>query len=55
MEGILTTRNIALAGLGLALIALGFIYGLYGLGPTKVFAQESPTEEQDFACSADER
>lgn len=34
---------------------VGFIYGLYLLGGTNVFAQEPTTGEQDFACSPDEQ
>lgn len=55
MEGILRTRNITLVGLVLAVIALGFIYGLYVFGGTEVFAQESTIGEQNFACSPDEQ
>ena len=55
MEGILRTRNVTLAGLVLAVITVGFIYGFYVLGGTEVFAQEPTTGEQDFACSPDEQ
>ena len=55
MEGRLTTRNTVLVGLVLAALTLSFGYGLYRLGSTEVFAQESTTDEQDFACSADEQ
>jgi hypothetical protein len=40
-DGGLTTRNVALVGLVLAAITLGFIYGFYSLGSTEAQAQRA--------------
>jgi hypothetical protein len=46
---------VASATLLLGVRVVGIIYGLYVLGGTEVFAQESTIDEQDFACSPDEQ
>ena len=40
VEGRIAARNAAILGLVLLAVALGFIYGLYGLGGSEVQAQE---------------